>query len=146
MASKTTPAPVAPVDEWAVLFEAAEYEEVRDTGPVDVSGSVVDFLTSLRKPGPNGGKQRVRLPLNGKTYQETVRILRAGAKLIDPPSSASCKPIFNDEDEVIVVREGKSKVEIREGAEPIGVTVSVGEKRGAKSSAGNDNNAESGEA
>lgn len=143
MASKTV---AAPVDEWAVLFEAAEQEEVRNTAPVDVPGSVVEFLTTLRTPGPNGGKRRARLPLNGKSYQDTVRVLRAGAKLVDPPSSGSFKPIFAAEDEVTVQRDGKTVLEIREGAEPVGVTVSVGERRGAKGSAESNGNAESGEA
>jgi hypothetical protein len=141
MASKTTP---APVDEWAVLFEAAEQDEVRSTAPVEVPDSVVGFLGTLRTPGPNGGKRRAKLPLNGKSYNEVVRVLRAGALLVDPPSSASCKPVFAVEDEVQVEKDGKVSFEIRDGAEPIAVTVSVGDRRGAKNKAAS--HAEPGEA
>lgn len=133
MASKTATLP-AVVDEWTALLESAETVEGRaPAADVDVPDSVVAFLTKLREPGANGGKRRAKLPLNGKTYTEVVAVLKAGGKLVQPASSASCKPMFAEEDEIEVVGEdGKTSLELREGAEPIGVYVSVGDRRGAK--------------
>lgn len=131
-------------DEWAELFASAEVEETRaPVAAVEVSNSTVEFLASLREPGPNGGRRRARLPLNGKSYSEVARTLRAAAKFVEPPSSVLIKAVYAGDDEFVEEYETETgqkrkRVVVVDGAEPIGVTVTIGDRRGKSASDGSD--------
>lgn len=124
--------------DWMALLNDVQVSETAarvNSDPVDVPDILVGMLAKLRAPGPNGGKQRASLPAKGNAeYLNMRRVLSAAAKKLDPPASVSAKPVFSADDEESVPNTNGPgmQVKIRDGAQPIRISFTVGERRGAK--------------
>lgn len=123
---------------WDTLLsdiQVSEVAEKRALMDVDAPDAVVQLLTRLRGPSATGKRQRGSLPVGGNDEYLTVRATLASAsRKLTPPGSVTCKPIFAEDDEIVAKDdEGNvTGVAVREGAQPIRITFTVGERRGAK--------------
>lgn len=137
---------------WNALIKSVETVEEPARGPlvVEAPAPLVVLLEKLRKPGPAGGRQRAKLPVNGEDPRVLRASLKAAADKLDPPASVTVKPVYASDDEYMVwTRESEGNVEtvreqpedstdwsasvrVRDGAVPLFLSFTVGNKRGKR--------------
>ena len=122
---------------WDDLISGLHVEEVKAVQPpVDVPDKVVEMLTKLRtQTGPNGGKLRASLPTKSMEDANNIRrTLRAAGDKLVPPASVTTKFHYAMEDEEAVSNDkGEIVLKVKDGAVPVHITFTVGERRGKKS-------------
>lgn len=124
---------------WAKLLKEAEISEVSANNNrkvvVDVPKTVLDFVTKLKAPGPQGRRQQADVPIpDGDDYMSLRAIFKAAGDRMEPMVSVTVKPVYAEGDEELVktTKDGKTieKWLPKEGALPGWLRVSVGPRRG----------------
>jgi hypothetical protein len=141
------------VTNWNALLKSAEIVEApaHTALTVEAPSPLVAFMEKLRKPGPNQGRQKATLPVGDEGPRILRATLKAAAAKLDPPASVTIKSNYAADDEYPYWVRGEERQDndepegegwegpfyaIRDGAVPITLTFSVGDKRGARAKKG----------